>query len=497
MMDLPSLTLTRREGVLDTLTPLVLYDRLRGLPGPSFLLESLEGGERWARYSFVGQGEVVTFRGYADRVEISLPPAPPRALPVPAGETPLHVMAAALRALGASRGPSQGRLSEGAVGWIGWDAARLFEPRLGRLDPSQELFRFTIPQVLVRFDLLKQRLHLTAAVTPEAASAAGVDASALGQAWLDQAQARILDPHCSTLPPALSLEEVEASRGRLTALPPEVQTTLPRAGFEAAVEQAREYIRAGDIIQVVLSQRLSMPWTPDNRHGGDVLRLYRHLRLVNPSPYLFLLELGDAQLVGSSPEVLVRKTGERIEVRPIAGTRPRGRDEAEDAALAAELLADPKEIAEHIMLVDLGRNDLGRVAQPGSVEVAERLVIERYSHVMHIVSHVRARLRPELGWADVVGSAFPAGTLSGAPKVRAMEIIDALEPAPRGTYGGAVGYVDLDGDMDLCITIRTVHVEGGEVRVQAGAGIVADSEPAMEWQETLNKAGALMKSLLG
>lgn len=262
-----------------------------------------------------------------------------------------------------------------------------------------------------------------------------------------------------------------------------------RADFEAAVERAREYIRAGDIMQVVLSQRLSIPY------GASPLDLYRALRTLNPSPYMYFVDLADFHIVGSSPEILVRLEDETVTVRPIAGTRPRGRDEAEDRRLEEELLADPKERAEHIMLMDLGRNDVGRVARIGSVRVTDRMVVERYSHVMHIVSNVVGSLTRGLDAIDVLRAAFPAGTVSGAPKVRAMEIIDELEPTRRGIYAGAVGYLGWSGNMDTAIAIRTAVIKDGTLYIQAGAGIVADSVPAKEWEETMNKARAIFRAV--
>ncbi len=269
----------------------------------------------------------------------------------------------------------------------------------------------------------------------------------------------------------------------------ELDANFSHEGFKAAVEQCKEYIRAGDIFQVVISQRFS------GQLQADPFDIYRALRTINPSPYMFFLRFDDSIVVGASPEVLVRKEGDQVDVRPIAGTLPRGKTAEEDLALEQQLLADPKERAEHIMLVDLGRNDVGRVAQAGTVEVSELMVVERYSHVMHIVSNVRGRLRPDLDCFDVFRAAFPAGTLSGSPKIRAMEIIDELEPARREVYGGAVGYFSFSGNMDLAIAIRTLQIKGGRFYLQAGAGIVADSDPEMEYQETLNKARGAKRAI--
>jgi len=266
-------------------------------------------------------------------------------------------------------------------------------------------------------------------------------------------------------------------------------SNFTRAEYEARVERAKEYIRAGDAFQIVLSQRFSKPY------GGDPFDIYRALRMINPSPYMYYLQFGDLQLAGSSPEILVKMNRGGITLRPIAGTRPRGKTPDEDRALQTELLADPKERAEHIMLVDLGRNDVGRVAAAGSVRVDDLMVIERYSHVMHIVSNVVGRLRPGMDAFDVIAACFPAGTVSGAPKIRAMEIIDELENIRRGPYAGAIGYISFDGNFDACITIRTCLIQNGHVYVQAGGGIVADSVPSSEYQETCNKALALIKAV--
>jgi len=499
----PLLTSVRDELVVDTLTPLVIYDRLRGLATRSFLLESVEGGERWARHSFFGLGTVAELRATIDRAEVHVGEGLVVTARCGPGETSAHVLARLLAALPIEvEDPAEERLLGGAVGYVAYDAVRAFEPRLGGVDAERVLFRFVVPEVLLRFDLLSQGLRVSASIDlSDALDGDGLDAARVHEAFaaarrrLDAVREAIFDPSRDRLAHPLPAAAVRGRREPTTRVPEGVETTLDREGFMAAVDRCKDYIRAGDIIQAVISQRLRAPWRADNAHAGDVLALYRHLRLLNPSPYLFLVDLGDEQLVGASPEVLVRKTDRRIEVRPIAGTRRRGRTEAEDRALAAELLADPKERAEHIMLVDLGRNDLGRVSAIGTVQVAEQMVIERYSHVMHIVSHVVGTLRDGLGWADTLAAAFPAGTLSGAPKVRAMEIIDELEPEGRGVYGGAVGYVDFAGNMDLCIAIRTVHVHDGYVDVQAGAGIVADSDPASEWQETLSKASALVAAL--
>jgi anthranilate synthase component 1 len=369
------------------------------------------------------------------------------------------------------------RFFGGAVGYLGYDMVRHFE-RLPTTKPAVigafDAY-FVITDTLVIFDNVKQKIKVVS------------NAHLEGDTRLDEAY-------------AVATGKIDAIIGKLKAqLPPPATATkggevafasnVSRVAFEDAVVRAKEYVKAGDIIQVVLSQRFTGDLTV------EPLDIYRVLRTLNPSPYMFFLRLDDTLVVGASPEVMVRKEGERAELRPIAGTRPRGKDAAVDAALERELLSDPKERAEHVMLVDLGRNDLGRVCTTGSVRVTELMVVERYSHVMHIVSNVQGQLEPGRDAFDVVRATFPAGTLSGAPKVRAMEIIDELEPVRREIYGGAVGYFSFSGNMDLAIAIRTLVVRDGKVHLQAGAGIVADSDPATEYQETVNKAMAVVKAI--
>ncbi len=489
-----------RAFLVDTLAPLALYDRLRTPGKLSLLLESVEGGERWGRHSFMGLGALACFEGRAGELRLE---SAAQTRTFSAEPDPTRALAALLQQ--ASVCALDGRFPGGAVGYLSYDAARWFEPSLGPSDSAR--LRFVVPEVLLRFDGLSHRASLVAlADLTHAARArhAGLDTwqtlalRALDEAQtrLDAVEARLGDPSAGRLrTPAPLVHPARWSPDSTSGLPLGVETSLTREAFCARVERCKSYIQAGDIIQAVLSQRLRLS-AQEVLAQGDALDVYRRLRLINPSPYLFLLELGDETLLGSSPEVMVRKVGARVEVRPIAGTRKRGRDEAHDKALEAELRADPKERAEHIMLLDLGRNDIGRVSEVGSVEVREQLVVERYSHVMHLVSHVQGQLKQGLGWRDALASTFPAGTLSGAPKVRAMQIIEELEPTPRGVYGGAVGYIGLDGDMDLCIAIRTLHLHDGFVDLQAGAGVVADSDPQLEWQETLNKAAALLASVL-
>lgn len=461
-----------RELPADMETPISVYLKLRG-DGPSFLLESVEKGEHLGRYSFLGVGSAGIL--IARNGKGILQKGNSLALPQPFTGDPL---AAAKRVL-AERKPiavdGLPRFWGGFVGYLGYDAVRFFErvplaPRPGLNLPDAV---FMLADDTVIFDHVKQRLLIVANAHLDDDPAAAYDDAV---ARIEAIVTRLQRP----LPIGDEPGEVHAVSN------PQWESNFEQEQFEAAVRRAKEYISAGDIFQVVLSQRLS------RRTAADPFSIYRVLRRINPSPYMFYLDLpGDLHLIGSSPEMLVRLHGRRAEVRPIAGTRRRGGDPGEDEALAAELLADPKERAEHVMLVDLGRNDLGRVCQYGSVHVPEQMVIERYSHVMHIVSSVQGKLEPGLDAFDLLRATFPAGTVSGAPKIRAMEIIAELERERRGPYAGGVGYLSYSGSMDTCIAIRTIVMQGDTVYVQAGAGIVADSDPAREYQETLNKAQAL------
>ncbi|MHB8767118.1 MAG: anthranilate synthase component I family protein, partial [Deferrisomatales bacterium] len=370
-------------------------------------------------------------------------------------------------------GPGLPRLSGGLVGYLGYGAARLFErlPPRGHDPLGLPDLRLFAPRKLLAFDNVRQTLSVIALARPDR------DGYDQAQAEIDEILGRLRRP----LPEAAVFPAVGPA--------PTLTPVLPRERFEAMVREAREAIHAGEAIQVVLSQAF------EGETSLDPFTAYRALRALNPSPYLFHLALGEEVLVGASPEVMVRVEGGRALVRPIAGTRPRGATTREDLALEAELLADHKERAEHVMLVDLGRNDLGRVARPGAVRLEESFAVERYSHVMHLVSTVSAELRDGVDGLDVLAATFPAGTVSGAPKVRAMELIAGLEPRERGVYAGAVGYLGFDGNLDTCITIRTLVFHGGAVCLQAGAGIVADSDPAREYEETLHKSGALRRAL--
>ena len=463
--------LTRElPGDLDT--PVGLYLKLANQPF-SYLLESMQGGEQWGRYSFVGLPCAEVVRVYGNRL---LHTRLGRTLTDTTVENPLPW----LRGFVASRHakPALGlpRFAGGLVGYMGYDSVRYFEPRLRASTPpdalgTPDVLLMVSDEVLV-FD--NQKATLTIVVNCDDTPAERARATAR----LDTIESQLSGPLSA------SRQAFAGSAAKADAF----QSSFGELPFKAAVGKIKDYIAAGDVMQVVPSQRMTAPFS------GDPLRLYRAIRRLNPSPYLYCMHLGDHHVVGSSPEILVRCEDSVVTVRPIAGTRPRGGTPEADKALAEELLADPKEVAEHLMLIDLGRNDVGRVATTGSVKLSDKMVIERYSHVMHIVSNVTAQLRPGLDAWDALAATFPAGTLSGAPKVRAMEIIDELEPTKRGIYGGAVGYVSWEGNMDFAIAIRTAVIKDGLLHVQAGCGVVADSDPHSEWVETLNKARAMIRA---
>ena len=488
-----------RELLADADTPVSAYAAL-GAGEHSFLLESVVGGSTWAAYSFVGVAPraVVRWRdGTASVTWYDVDGGGPPRTAEWATPDPTAALAEVLGELRPVDVPGLPRFWGGAVGWISYDCVRAFEelpararpaPRMepGGLSPTGVVdlspLCMVLTDTLLIFDNLRQTLKVVATPyfsRPERAEAA-----------YDRACERI-DAVIATLRkprrPLPSLTPPRFGEARGGSVPP---SSFSKADFLTAVDQVKEYILAGDAFQVVLSQRFSEPV-----NGARPLDVYRALRVINPSPYMFHLEFPEARVTGASPETLVRLVDDRVELRPIAGTRPRGATIAEDDRLADELLVDPKECAEHLMLIDLGRNDVGRVAEVGSVHVAETMVIERYSHVMHMTSHVVGKLAKGLTWVDVLRAAFPAGTLSGAPKIRAMEIIDELEPHQRGIYGGAVGYVSYTGNLDLAIAIRTLVSHGDTIYVQAGAGLVADSVPELEYQETVNKARAVLRAV--
>ncbi|MDX1569854.1 MAG: anthranilate synthase component I [Xanthomonadales bacterium] len=463
-----------REILSDLDTPLSAYLKL--VDGRyAYLFESVEGGERWGRYSIIGLPARTVYKVYGrtwieerfgHRVqehEVT---------------DPLAEIDRVRLAYKVPRLPELPKFTGGLVGYFGYETIRYIEPRLDEAPADDEL---GVPDILLMvseevavFDNLSGRMYLI--VNADARAPEAWDAA---QRRLDQLTYRLRSA-------GVSYPEVIDPRSVAEA---DFVSGFSREAFEQAVLKSKQYIAAGDIMQVVLSQRLSVPFR------ARAVDVYRALRSLNPSPYMFFLDFGDAKVVGSSPEILMRVENREVVLRPIAGTRPRGETPEADAALEAELLADPKELAEHLMLIDLGRNDVGRVAEVGSVELTERMIIERYSHVMHIVSEVKGRLREGIGPVDALRATFPAGTLSGAPKIRAMEIIRELEPVKRSVYAGAVGYIGWQGDADTAIAIRTAVIQDGKLHVQAGAGIVHDSDPAREWEETMNKGRALFRAV--
>lgn len=458
-----------REFLADSSTPMGVYRRLAETSPSRFLFESVTGGEQVSRFSFLGAAPKQLYRLYEDRLEVE-EDGERRDLP----GAPLAALRQVVSSVSAEPGsvPFMG----GFVGYFGYDLIRLVE-RLPARPPDP----FDLPiALLARFDDLVVFDHARQRVLAIANEVEGEVSEAQAKQKLDELTTLLTRSGDGAAVP--TPDRGDANR-------PSPEPSLDGESFRRAVRRAKDYITAGDIFQVVLARRFKAA------QAIDPVALYRALRLVNPSPYMVLLESPDAALVGASPEMLVRKTGRRLETRPIAGTRPRGKDAEDDRRLAEELLADAKERAEHVMLVDLGRNDLGKVGEAGSVSVESFMEIERYSHVMHMVSSVEADLEDRLDGLDALLACFPAGTVSGAPKIRAMEIIDELEPEARGPYAGAVGYFSFTGDVDTCITIRTLVVRNGETSVTAGAGIVADSDPAREQEETENKAAALLAAV--
>jgi len=457
-------------------TPVSAYAKLRA-HGPAYLLESVEGGENLSRYSFIGCRPRKTFACGPLVTEIRETGRPPRTVPTP--RDPLSLIEEELRRFRPVKLPGLPRFTGGAVGYISYEYVTRIEPTVPaapRDELAVPLVYFMMSDTLLIFDRAKQTLRLCVnAHVPEGGAEAAYDAACaeLGELFTILREPRALAPAPLVVP-----SFVEVPQGNFT-----------RPEYERLVESVKEYIRAGDIIQVVPSQRFTRPFS------RTPLDLYRALRIVNPSPYTFILDTGDYALVGASPEVHVRLTEGLVESRPIAGTRRRGSSHEEDLALEKELLADEKERAEHLMLVDLARNDIGRVCRFGSIHVPAYMFVERYSHVMHIVSQVEGTIDPSRSAFDLMRATFPAGTVSGAPKVRAMQIIAEKEPVQRGFYAGALGYFGYDGNLDSCITLRTALVRDGRVYIQAGGGIVADSDPAAEYMETVNKAGALFKAV--
>ena len=455
----------------DLETPVSAFLRVAAEEPEAFLLESVEGGEKIGRYTFIG------IRPYRKIV------ARGRSIEVVEGKTEkkfsgdvFDVLKEALEGHTPARLPGLPPFTAGAVGYFAYDAVRLIEklPETAANEigiPDAVLMFF---DTVLAFDHVKHEILLIASADVRGIKATAAYSNAVQR--IHALEKRLAGPLPKVWTPKMPGALKIANRTR-------------KPDFLRAVEKIKNYITAGDAFQVVLSQRF------DVKPGVDAFQVYRALRIVNPSPYLYYLRMGKTHIVGSSPEMLVRVEGRKIEYRPIAGTRPRSADEAEDARLAEEMRRDEKEVAEHVMLVDLGRNDVGRVSEYGTVKVREQMAVERYSHVMHLVSAIEGRLRPELTAVDALRACFPAGTLSGAPKVRAMEIIEELEPARRGLYGGSVLYADFSGNLNSCIAIRSMLLEGKRGFIQAGAGIVADSVPEKEWEECVNKAQALVRAV--
>ncbi len=461
-----------REVLADLYTPLSAYLKLADQPY-TYLFESVQGGENWGRYSVIGLSCAERIRIFGQKV---VHERGTQTVCSTQTEDPLVWIRKFQQQFRVPDIPELPRFTGGLVGYFGYDTVKYIEPKLAgsvKTDVLQtpDIF-LMVSRELVVFDNLKGKIFLIVHVDPN-------DAQAFqnGQQRLDDLVQILQQP-------------VPGPAGTCSKSPPVHFTSeFSESAFKQAVERTREYIRAGDVMQVVLSQRQSAVFE------DPPINLYRGLRSVNPSPYMYYLDMGDFYIVGSSPEVLVRLEEGEVTVRPIAGTRPRGKDPGHDRLVEQELLQDPKELAEHLMLIDLGRNDVGRVADTGSVVLTDKMIIERYSHVMHIVSNVTGQLKEPLDAIDVIRAVFPAGTVSGAPKIRAMEIINEFEPVKRGIYSGAVGYISWDGNMDTAIAIRTAVIKDKKLYIQAGAGIVHDSVPDNEWDETNNKAGALMKAV--
>jgi len=460
-----------REIAADCETPVSAFLKIRGGECP-FLFESVEGGEKWGRYSFLGANPSIVVQGKGEKVSVS---RDGREAFLSSSGDPLLVLKNILDEFRPVAVEGLPRFFGGAVGYLSYDMVRYFEPVKLRHPPkSAPDFFFLITDTLLIFDNVKKRIKVVSNARIQ-----GNDLNASYECALQKIDALI----------ALLRQPLPPTPEAAHRPPKTAASNVTRDQFKKSVLKAKEHIKSGDIFQVQISQRFSVPLQ------AEPFMVYRALRSVNPSPYMFYLQFGERHLVGTSPEVLVRLEGTQVETRPIAGTRPRGQTPEEDKGMEIDLLSDPKERAEHVMLIDLGRNDIGRVCQYGTVKVDELMVIERYSHVMHIVSNVVGDLAPDKDAFDVLRACFPAGTVSGAPKIRAMEIIDELETEGRSLYAGAVGYFSFQGNMDTCITIRTIIIEDGQATIQAAAGIVADSDPDREFEETVNKAKGMLKAI--
>jgi len=463
-----------REVLADLDTPLSTYLKLANAPY-TYLFESVQGGETWGRYSIIGLPARTLMRVFGNEISVEHDGSEIEKVEV---ADPLAWIEAYQARYHVPELDGLLRFTGGLVGYFGYDTIRYIEPRLAECPNPDELgtpdILLMVSDEVVVFDNLGGKLYIIVHADP-----AQADALALAEQRLDELQGQL----------AREIPRKNIYSGESSMSESDFVSGFTQDGFESAVDRAKEYIVEGDVMQVVLSQRLSVPY------NAEPLDLYRVLRNLNPSPYMYFLNLGEFQIVGSSPEILTRLEDGVVEVRPIAGTRPRGETPEADRELEIELLADPKELAEHLMLIDLGRNDVGRVAETGSVKLTEKMLIERYSHVMHIVSNVKGKLKKGMSAMDALRATFPAGTVSGAPKIRAMQIIDELEPTKRGIYSGAVGYLGWNGNMDTAIAIRTAVIKDNKLYIQAGAGIVADSVPSNEWDETMNKGRAMFRAV--
>lgn len=463
-----------REVLADLDTPLSTYMKLCAAPY-SYLFESVQGGEKWGRYSIIGLPAKKIITAHSKQIVIK---QEGNIIDEYTVDDPLAEIERLHKTYKVAEIEGMPRFNGGLVGYFGYETIRYIEHRLDSNDKDDPIASpdvlLMVSDEVVIFDNLSGKLNIIVHADPQ-----NNDAFAKAQKRLDE------------LVETLATKQIEKSKSSVsrTVNEKDFVSGFTQENYEAAVDKIKDYIVEGDCMQVVLSQRLSIPFE------SEPVDLYRALRCLNPSPYMYFLDLEDFQIVGSSPEILVRLEDDMVTVRPIAGTRPRGKTEEEDLALEEDLLADPKELAEHLMLIDLGRNDTGRVAEMGSVKLTDKMIIERYSHVMHIVSNVTGKLKKGMSAIDVLRATFPAGTVSGAPKIRAMEIIDELEPVKRGVYSGAVGYLSWNGNMDTAIAIRTAVIKDKTLHIQAGAGIVADSVPRNEWDETMNKGRAIFRAV--
>ena len=462
------------EILVDMETPLSVFKKLGNKPF-SYLFESVEGGEKWARYSLIGLPSSTVIKVYKNEIQIY---EDGQIVEEVTSQDPLKFLEEYQENINVKPNDELPAFTGGLVGYLGYDCIRYIEPKLSSSNLPDPLGTpdalFMLSEEVAVFDNLNNKLHLIVLSKSES------DKDITG------AEERLRDLSDKLNHPLVpeNLEEITDP-----ATEKDFISGFGEKEFKQSVEKIKEYIKAGDVMQVVCSQRMSVPFT------SDPVELYRSIRHLSPSPYLYYLNLDEFHIVGSSPEILARLEDGEVTVRPLAGTRRRGRNEQDDIAMEEEMVNDPKEIAEHLMLIDLGRNDVGRIAEAGTVEVTQKFGVERYSHVMHMVSNVRAKLREGLKAMDVFRATFPAGTLSGAPKIRAMEIIDEFEPVKRGIYGGAVGYFSWQGNMDMAIAIRTAIIKDEVLYIQTGGGFVADSDPELEWKESLNKGRAIFKAV--